>query len=512
MRNDAKPRHEPNPPENFDEGLAATMPRARSKGVGLVKVSALLTLMAATCWVVASLVSVWLVPPYLIVMAFILFPSTATIRRRLEANRLELAATSASTCADRGRPSGEGEGSESEGLGSSERSSTLNGGLPKRETAAIADEENGSAPAITRPKRGRSRPRKVTRPVAEATEVVPATWVEVGPGKFVRAELPTTFAPVAEPHTAVESTPERLPFLDDPIARGSESLEIQSEPAGSIAVAEPGPSLECDTNLRLESRIRSDHVYPNDNPIATGLNQVIHRAALEALVLSAQSLAQEKIVQEPDLNASTVDGITLQVADDELPILDSNPFFELVETDFEPNFDRDSLWPPTEPVEPSGSTELDPGETTCDGLVDRATPLGTFDGQVEARTGIRVRRDLEAVVGSPQDNDPGDPEDYVERETSPGVLDTCQDDPDAGLTSTDVYCGGRGLRRSFSPKLVGRRIRGGLDRVLGGRAPQGRSGRFTRSNRRSTNPRRPSRRTVGRPRQITRTSPPRSPP
>ena len=499
VRNDPKPRPDPKPSDNRGDGLVATMPRTRSKGVALVKVPALLGLMAATCWVVASVVSPWFVPPYLVAMALILFPSTGTTRRRLTASRLRRASTTASGLPDQGRPV-DGHGGSKAGLeNASGRSSTPNGGpSDDGSTASVADGASGSASTTAKPKRGRSRPRKVAnKPTTEPNEVAPATWVEVGPGKFVRVETPTNSVPAVGPHAPVEPSPDLLPFHDGPIALKPESLEIRWEPAGSFPVAEQGPSPESNADPSPKSLIFSTDVHSADP------DEVNQHVALESLALPAPAIANEQIIPGPDLNPSTVDGITPQVDRVESSVSRRELFPDPAQVGPGPDPERAATWPSTEPLEPLGSTGLE-SEETSDGLADQEKRRSSSNEEVETRSNVEVDGDLGGDVGWSQDLAPGDQDHYVDREVPVGFIRAFEVDQEARQ-------GGRGFSPSFWLARV-RRRRGGFDRPFGGKTPQRGFSRTARPNRRPIDPRRPPGRRVGRPRQITRTSPPRSPP
>src|SRR5262249_32805451 len=72
--------------------------------------------------------------------------------------------------------------------------------------SSAQDATSGSASVAVKAKRGRGRPRKSKTGTPQAAVVAPpteATWIRVGPGKFVRVE-----GPVANPPDEVDPTTE----------------------------------------------------------------------------------------------------------------------------------------------------------------------------------------------------------------------------------------------------------------------------------------------------------------
>ena len=184
----------------------------------MVKVPALLFLVAGTCWAVASLVSVWLVPPYLVALGWILFPTAGSIPRpgRLAQDQDQVDTTGSGPSTDPNWDQVEG----TDGGGSASKIA----GKPSLSADAVdpglaLDSPSTTATATAKPKRARSRARKV-KPIVEPVEVAPATWKEIGPGKFVRVETPSTNANATEhgPHLLVEPEPSVTDEADPTVA------------------------------------------------------------------------------------------------------------------------------------------------------------------------------------------------------------------------------------------------------------------------------------------------------
>ena len=491
MRNDATSRSEPNLAQPSDDGLRATTPRASWQGVGLWKVSGLVALVVATSWVVANLASAWLVPPYLAVMALILLPSSEATRRRTEASRSRSAV--ASPLHSRVRSAVEG---SSEPLDLSESSSTPPGGMTDGgATAPRLDDDNGPASATaSKGKRGRTRPRKPSKP-ADPAELAPANWVEVGPGKFVRVESATTSDSVAGPHLLLDLAADLPLFDDDPTTSEPGLAETIQETSNSWAVSDAGTSPPIEVNLRFEPRTHmsappADPVVDGvaDDPKVTDPTEATDSVVLEPPVPSDHAAAEAGFAPTLDLNVATFDGTAPQVDDVDL---------RASESDLDPEATR----PEVEPGCFDGTFEL-----ASEATVIEVESLLHFDEEVEAGAEIAGIRGFESAVDrSRQGFSEVDPEILHEGEVLNEADEASQGDLDVDLGE----CSGR---RRVLPSQAVRRSRVGFDRRFGRRVPSSSLGRTLRPNRRPVDPRRQHGRKVGRPRQITRTSPPRSPP
>ncbi len=478
------------------------MPRPSRQGVGLWKVFGLAALVAGTSWVVADLASAWLVPPYLVVMALILLPSNDATRRRNEASRVNRPPRGVDLPSNsRVRSAGDG---LADPLDSSEPSSTPNDGTTDGgATASKVEQEGGSASATaSKSKRGRSRPRKPSKP-ADPAELAPANWVEVGPGKFVRVEAATTPEPVAGPHLPVGSAPVLPLFDDDSMASEPGALETPEEPTGSWVGFEPGssPAIDVNVSLRFESRTLTS--VPVANPVDgiiedTGAAEPIEAngpVALESPVLSDFAAPEAGFAPSLDFNAPTIDGNTLQVERADLLVLESDLDSGATEPEMEPGSHEGRFGPA--PV----------------ALADAAESPRHLDDEVEVGTDLGATDDLEPMFDRRKQGFPKvDPEGLDQGEVLSRFEEASRSDLDANSPILEVSSDEYSFFRSVPPSQAVCRGRVGLGRRSGRKVPPGHFGRTPRSTRRPVDPRRPSGRKVGRPRQIIRASPPRSPP
>ncbi len=509
MRNDAPPQPDPNlpgPPAR-DEAQSATPPRALASGIQRVKVPALLILVGATCWVVADLASVWLVPPYLGAVVLILWPSPQAIRRRGGASGIDSPTTAHArstdpdcSAADNQAAGGLADGGNSAALPGASGSAA--GGATAPDSDGDAGPATATATATARAKRGRGRPRKASKPSAEPIEVVEATWVEVGPGKFVRGEGPSVGGPVAGPHLAVEPAAAAPTEPDPSVAEGATPALAEAEPTGSAPAvdpealpglgfifryhpaASPPPSVTADPPVEVapsswESPTRSD-----DAPASLAAESWIRPAAVP--------LAAE-FVPEPAAAAATADGIAPQVAGSEEWVAADEPTDEDAAPAPDLDLAGDADWPSTEPVEQPCSSEFDPWDASDEPAADFPEPTDAF------APGLTAHWDAADAA------EPVAPDEASRQDFTP---DDEVEDQDAVDGLPPVPAASRSWRQTqaFRPR------RAGPSRGSRRSVPPGRSGRPDRSARRPTDPRRPPGRRAGRPRQITRTSPPRSPP
>jgi len=135
-------------------------------------------LLGLTSWVIAS-VSTWLVPVYVTVMALIFVIPRAE------------RPPGSGPLGDKGEPDlDKDKGSEASGLTSPDpdpRDAVVQAASSSAE--ALASDTDWSGPGAVKPKRARSRARKPpAKPGAESATAAAATWIRVGPGKFVRAD------------------------------------------------------------------------------------------------------------------------------------------------------------------------------------------------------------------------------------------------------------------------------------------------------------------------------------
>lgn len=182
-------------------------------------------LVGGTSWVIAGWISAYLVPVYLLAMALILLPINP--------------ARSSPSGAETGHP---GPGKAAGDLLKT-RSEPSQVAADDTVPADAAAEPLAPVEAATPTKRGRGRPRKAkaaSKVPSEPVAVAPATWVEVGPGKFVRVESPEPPAPcfeIAEPTgDEVITTPVSEPESGSPPATPLDPVLVA---AGSSIDLEP---------------------------------------------------------------------------------------------------------------------------------------------------------------------------------------------------------------------------------------------------------------------------------
>jgi len=136
-------------------------------------------LMVLTILALAVTVSVWLVPPYLVLMAWLLLPSRGS--RDLSREPSDQGAWP--------EPGVE----EDVFLPSGQPEVVIHSGFVREDGGDSSDpltEEKGSDTAVVKTKR-KGRGRKAKGKAIVEPPSVSATWIQVGPGKFVRVESPT---------------------------------------------------------------------------------------------------------------------------------------------------------------------------------------------------------------------------------------------------------------------------------------------------------------------------------
>jgi len=160
----------------------------------------LIGLVLATSWAVAS-VSWWLVPPYLLVMAFVLFAPGEPSNDDATPSILVGPHSAIEPLAD--APS------------ASEEESVSNAS-----TAALP----AGVPAPTRKSKGRKKQSAKTQPEPPPE----ATWIQVGPGKFVRVEGSALVSDqIAQPETLITPTADS----EDQLAEPSTETQIEIAPS-----------------------------------------------------------------------------------------------------------------------------------------------------------------------------------------------------------------------------------------------------------------------------------------
>jgi len=543
-------------PTQTDLGLAPSTDdrpaTARSKAFGVAPL-VLAPLIAGTCWVVASSLSPWLVPPYLLLMALFLLPSAG---RRIDARAA--GASAASTADASTLSSGRSEAADDAGWTSNGSAS----GVSPASSGASEVDPAASASAATIPVKGRRGKGRSRRPRPSAG-VPEATWIEVGPGKFVRAEA-SALAAEAGPHASVadraeaaDLTPASPSDVDEPALSGSDEAPGPVEVPQGIA---PGPGAEAEPEAGPAAVLISEGAGPGASP--------------------ELGFIPEVAPPDPDEEPSTADGIMPQVACPFVVADRADPELDLDADDARDRADRalrgpevdhpaqsDPAWsssaagPPPFFIEgadladpdPLGSAEaraLPPEPPVADPLADerwsgaeppqdrdqaeRAREVATGEGGSPPEPGVPIAPGRSGVMPEEADaprwdaggwsDSPGD----LVAETPPGedepdpdpILDRIElaeganlDRPEAPPAGGDQPVAPGGQAWWPRRRSAGRRTRLGL-RLPATRAemPPRHPGRSRETARPPVDPRRPSRRGLGRPRQGSRTFPPRSPP
>ncbi|MBV8267949.1 MAG: hypothetical protein JO252_16610, partial [Planctomycetaceae bacterium] len=165
-------------------------PRARIRvwlWAGFLGVLIGLTSLALALWA-----SSWLVPPYLLLMALILFPPG----RGGDTAGLE---------GPRPRPVPNPEGADDRAKVEGDQQAPAEP-VPLAEVSGVPETAPEPGPVAAKARRGRGRGRGKATAAVEPSGAS-ATWVRVGPGKFVRAEIPDPT--VEESAPAIEAEPDR---------------------------------------------------------------------------------------------------------------------------------------------------------------------------------------------------------------------------------------------------------------------------------------------------------------
>lgn len=204
----------------------------------------LVALTALTSWVVAR-ISIWLVPVYMSAMALI-FAAPRTTRPKVAASPSEGPATDPA------------EGDEPTAADDSQGPSSIAAESP----TDVSDAPGEPAP---RPRKRRARARRSAKgasaeAIAAAAQV---TWVRVGPGKFVRADVQD---PGAEGPPSTESVPDATVGPDagvEPDANGEEVHPDPRTPEDETTAAQEAPeepvSFELPTPVEVSEAIAEEH-------------------------------------------------------------------------------------------------------------------------------------------------------------------------------------------------------------------------------------------------------------
>jgi hypothetical protein len=242
-----------------EASVATTRRRFRVSGWGAI----VAVLLVATSLAVAT-VSLWLVVPYLLLMAWILGPDPSaheTVERppatepspaprELSAQNIDDTNTVEILSAD------------------AVANSFANDDVP--------GDAIDSEPAKTRRGKGRGRKAKSVTPIEPSSP----TWIRVGPGKFIRADAstPLPFEPPADgggdptpdrPTAPVETATEPEPEAPEAELLGSHASDLENWPvAPDTSAGDDGPILDVPTGDETPSGC--DEALPQDAPLAEG--------------------------------------------------------------------------------------------------------------------------------------------------------------------------------------------------------------------------------------------------
>lgn len=207
-----------------DDSPAQAIPLKQATGAGLMGL-----LLGVTATALGVLVNWWLVLPYLLVMVWLLVPEG------------QLTAWEQSLKAPRSSPVPPPVATEvSERISRAEPAPAMD-----HDGAGAAIEAVAVKPKTTK----RKRTTRKSRAVAVAPEPVVATWVQVGPGRFVRVEVaePPADSPVAETTEEQPQPPIEPVEMCEPVE--TDAVEEMDPPAllavgpEDLALPEPEASL-----------------------------------------------------------------------------------------------------------------------------------------------------------------------------------------------------------------------------------------------------------------------------
>ncbi len=475
MRQDA-PERAPGPPDSSDQALPA---RARAWG----GIAVLVALMVSTSLAVAWFVSAWLVPPYLALMGAILF---APSERRNEAAEIQ-----PNPRADRAGVEAEPGAVQDVAPLSTEPAASVDPSLEPSESSVAVSK---ASPVKTRRGKGMGKGRnKKAKGPFEPTD---ATWIRIGPGKFVRADTPGSSAPVGETSPTLPGAPDSptpVPAFEagreertEPLGNeAGPAIPTSDEPADPPAPIVDQPSPEC---AEASPWCAPVPAVPAEEPIPFGKDDASEGAPEPEIAADERMMAGAEVI--PPTMPEPLDV-------DEEP----EPVGIAVAGPSEP----EPVLPADEPT--PGCAEASPRPAPESGLSTIAEPSQPHvdvegDGDPELENVVNARA---------EDTEPGraveKAEDNGNAPDAP-ALDTPQAEPEAPSPSrpTGTLLRSLSLRGAWRPRP--RTARGGRNAP----SPTGRGARPSRSHRGILDLRLPARREPRRSRQPRRAFPPRSPP
>lgn len=272
----------------------------------------LAVLMALTSIALAILVTAWLVPLYLTLVAWILFPASTEHSNVHEPVEEPSEPQQASEVSSNAVPTQAGDTAASE--------PQLE---PSTEAESLVDEVESTEPVGLKNKRSRARGRKGKGFVEPPTNV---TWIQVGPGKFVRVEPASPM--VAHFSRARDAKPAEDATLPDPsvIENGPEALP--PDPCiETTQVANEAPSVVEETEASVEVNL-ADAVAPSptcEEALPPSKPELIAEAQLvEAKVFGHHLDEPHEVERVPDKSeeSEAVENEAEKVAASEPPLAD----------------------------------------------------------------------------------------------------------------------------------------------------------------------------------------------
>ncbi|HMB04289.1 MAG TPA: hypothetical protein VKP69_11195, partial [Isosphaeraceae bacterium] len=384
-------------PDTAPSSLDSSDSPAPARTHAWVGITVLVMLMVSTSLAVASFVSAWLVPPYLALMAAILFAPPG--RRDSAVDRSAWPIMGAEPESDFGEDLAGPAGAELGAVRAVEPSSTGPNASadPTRGPSEASVAVSESSGAKVKRGKGKARGKSKARALAEPTD---ATWIRVGPGKFVRADAPTpgptvegtsplsTIEPAPPPHASAfeAGAEERTDALSGRDAEAATMAEDRPEPESD------GPPATVDEAslafpISGEPTLAQDEASPPaaPEPVAaaersSGREEVIPPGAPGSLVAvdataSPRHEAAPWDAPEPALAAGELAGPPAPIVDEPPPeCAEASPWSVP-----EPGVPVDESSPLREEAAPEGAPEPDIAAVEPTAACEEVTPPGMLE-------------------------------------------------------------------------------------------------------------------------------------
>ncbi|WP_406694530.1 hypothetical protein V5E97_26005 [Singulisphaera sp. Ch08] len=297
---------------------STTEPRLGSRVRAWAWPVVVIVLMVLTSLALAFTVSVWLVPPYFILMVWILAPAQGP-RDHVPA---PLAPGSQLVSDDESLF----EPSESE-IGLRSQPEPVVAVSSPSEIAADLDGGNDPNPVAVKTKRGKGRGRKAKGgPIVESAAAAPATWIQVGPGKFVRVEGPSTDGHTEPVPTLSESEPTHPPASALQPASEDVAELVSQELAAEVSPEIENRSAVFDAPAAHDEFIEDEPITDND-AVSLSDAEALLRPSPEEPVLSEEELysgefAVEVSPEPEDCNANFDEPVACDESFQDEPLTD----------------------------------------------------------------------------------------------------------------------------------------------------------------------------------------------